>query len=459
MAKAWMNIKFGTDGWRGVIAKDWTFENVKKIASAYAEWLKSKGFKNVIIGYDTRFMSEEFAKECGRVLIKNGISVSVSSEPSPTPEISWNIMDKKLDGGVVITASHNPYYYNGFKIKNQFGGPAENEITNEIEALLEKVDVPETEKIEVPSEDFKSPYIQHLLKIIDQRLFMENSKKIVVDAMHGAGRGYLKSILEPLEWEIIEIREEINPYFGGGRPEPTAENLSVLSKTVIDENAFAGIATDGDGDRVGVVDGEGKFVTPHIVFALLFKHIVEDRKLKGKVFKNFSTSDMIDKLAKNYGLECITTPIGFKYISKKMFEKKGLIGGEESGGIGISINSMERDGIFSALMLLEMACYRNKSIERLKMELFEEIGPHFQVRKDIPLSPDKKVELKDFEKIGNYRVLEIENIDGKKYRLHNGGWVLIRPSGTEPLIRIYSEAPTVEEAEKQISSLKEKLGI
>jgi phosphomannomutase len=454
-----MKIKFGTDGWRGVIAKDFTFENLKRVSSAYAEWLNSKGFKRVIIGYDTRFLSEEFAKECGRVLMKKGISVSISSEPSPTPEVSWNIMDKKLDGGIVITASHNPYFYNGFKIKNQFGGPAENEITSEVEALIEKVDVPDTEKIEVPIEDLKTPYIQHILQIIDQKLLMENSRKIVVDSMHGAGRGYLKTILEPLEWEVIEIRGDINPYFEGGRPEPTAENLSLLSKTVVDEGAFAGIATDGDGDRVGVVDGEGKFVTPHIVFALIFKHLVEDRKIKGKVFKNFSTSDMIDKLAKKYNVECITTPIGFKYISRKMFEEKGLMGGEESGGIGVVINSMERDGIFSALMLLEMACYRDKSIERLKMELFDEIGPHFQVRKDIAISTDKKVELKDFERIGNYKVIKIENIDGKKYRLDNGGWILLRPSGTEPLIRIYSEAPTINEAEKQISLLREMIGI
>jgi len=454
-----MKIKFGTDGWRGIVAKDFTFESLKRVSSAYAEWLNLKGFKKVIIGYDTRFLSEEFAKECGRVLIKKGISASVSVEPSPTPEISWNILDKKLDGGIVITASHNPYYYNGFKIKNQFGGPAENEITNEIESLIERVDVPDTEKVEVPVEDFKSSYIEHILRVIDHKTFMENARKIVVDSMHGAGRGYIKTILEPFTWEVIEIRDEINPYFGGGRPEPTAENLSFLSKVVVDENAFAGIATDGDADRVGIVDGEGKFVTPHIVFALLFKHLVEDRKLKGKVFKNFSTSDMIDKLAKKYGVECVTTPIGFKYISRKMFEEKGLMGGEESGGIGITINSMERDGIFSALMLLEMACYRDKSIERLKMELFDEIGPHYQVRKDIPVSYDRKVELRDFEKIGTYKVVKIEEIDGKKYRFDNGGWILLRPSGTEPLIRIYSEAETINEAEKQISLLREMIGI
>lgn len=454
-----MKIKFGTDGWRGVIAKDFTFENLRRVSSAYAEWLKSRGFSKVIIGYDTRFMSEEFAKECGRVLIKKGISAIVSAEPSPTPEVSWTIMNRKLDGGIVITASHNPYHYNGFKIKNQFGGPAENETTDEVESLLEKVGVPDTEGIEPQVEDLKTPYIQHLLKIIDQKLFMENAKKIVVDGMNGAGRGYLKSILEPLEWEVIEIRGEINPYFGGGKPEPVAENLALLSKTILEEDAFFGIATDGDGDRVGIVDGEGKFLTPHIVFALLLQHLVEDRKLKGKIFKNFSTSDMIDKLAKKYGIECVTTPIGFKYISKKMVEERGLMGGEESGGIGVSINSMERDGIFSGLMILEMTCYRDKRVERLKMELFDEIGPHFQVRKDIPLPSGKKVELRDFERIGKNKVLEIENIDGKKYRFDNGGWLLLRPSGTEPLIRIYSEASTHNEAEKQISLLREMLDI
>lgn len=453
-----MKIKFGTDGWRGVIAKDFTFENLKRVASAYGEWAKRNGFEKIIIGYDTRFLSREFAAETGRVLRAKGMDVLISREPSPTPEVSWAVLKGNFHGGIVITASHNPYYYNGFKIKNRYGGPAGKEITDEIESLIGSADVPEVSE-EPPSEDFRSPYIEHLLQLLERRWFMENSKKVVVDSMNGAARGYLKDILEALEWRVVEIRGEINPYFGGGKPEPIPENLSLLSKVVQEEGAVAGLATDGDGDRLGVVDSEGRFVTPHIVFALLLKHMVEDRKMKGKVYKNFAASDMIDKLAKKYGIECVTTPIGFKYISQRMFEEKGLMGGEESGGIGIAINSMERDGIFCNLMLLEMMCIRDESLQKLVNELFKDVGPHFQIRNDIPLSPDRKVEIRDFEKIGSYRVVEIEEIDGKKYRFDTGGWLLIRPSGTEPLIRIYSEASSREEAEKQILSLRKVLDI
>lgn len=454
-----MQIKFGTDGWRGIIAKDYTFETVKKVASAFAEFLRRRSGNLVIIGYDTRFLSNMFAEEVGKVIKAFGIEVILSSEASPTPEISWTIPQKKASAGIVITASHNPYYYNGFKIKTESGGPAGKEITNEVENLLNKITIPDTSETFLNKEDLKTPYIEHLRSIIDQSIFMESPRKLAVDSMYGAGQGYIKEILEPLGWDIIEIRGEVNPFFGGGRPEPTKENLNMLSKIVIDEDAFAGVAIDGDGDRLGIIDGEGNFITPHEVFALLLQHLVEDKGLKGKVYKNFATSDMIDKLCEKYGIECVTTPIGFKFISEKMKEEGGIIGGEESGGIGVPLNSLERDGIFCALLLLEMASQRDKSIQRMKKELFDEIGPHYTLRRDISIPPNFTLNYPEGEKIGSYNIIKIEDIDGRKYRFKNGGWVLIRPSGTEPLIRIYSESPSIKEAQNQISALLKEIGL
>lgn len=454
-----MQIKFGTDGWRGIIAKDYTFETVKKVASAFAEFLKTRKGNLVIIGYDTRFLSNMFAEEVGKVIKAKGVEVILSSEVSPTPEVSWTVPHKKADAGIVITASHNPYYYNGFKIKTEYGGPAGKEITNEIERIFNEVDIPEVNEISIHKEDFKTHYLEHLRNTIDQAILMKSPKKIVVDPMYGAGQGYIKEILEPLGWDILEIHGEINPYFGGGRPEPTKENLQKLSKTVIDEEAFAGVATDGDADRLGIIDGEGNFITPHEIFALLLQHLVEDKGLRGKVYKNFATSDMIDKLCKKYEIECITTPIGFKFISEMMKKEGGIIGGEESGGIGVPLNSMERDGIFCSLLLLQMAVYRDKTIQRMKKELFDEIGPHYTVRKDISTSPDFKLIYPDGDRIGPYKISKVEDIDGKKYRFENGGWILIRASGTEPLIRIYSESSSLKEAKNQISAMLKEIGL
>ncbi len=453
-----MTIKFGTDGWRGIIARDFTFSNVALVAHATARYVKKLNRKgaSVVVGYDTRFQSNAFAAEVACVLAAHGVTVYLTDKISTTPQVSYHTKQKRADLGVVITASHNPPEYSGFKLKASFGGPAVPEQIDELEKELAaldgkaprlKVDTLEAyvAQKKVRMFDAADGYIRHLRKKIDFDLIKKAKLKIVYDPMHGAGIHFMHNILP----DVFEIHGWHNPGFGEvDHPEPIAECLGALMRTVKAQKADIGIATDGDADRVGLVDEKGNFVDSHRIFMLIMKYLYEDKKRKGAVVKTVSLTSMVNTYCERNNLTLHETPIGFKHVAKLMNETNVLIGGEESGGLGTSMHIPERDGIFNALLVLEMMAARKKSLKELCDELDAEFGPHRYRRIDVKVTEDVKQKVlkacaKRPTKIGRYNVLRIDDRDGFKFTVDGGAWLVIRASGTEPLLRFYAEASSM----------------
>lgn len=449
-------IVFGTDGWRGEIARDFTFENLHKVALATVNYLKQSKKPNtsVVIGYDTRFLSKEFAHEIALIFTSNGIIVHLTNTFASTPMVSFHTKQKGSDIGIVITASHNPPIYNGYKIKGRFGGPAPPEEVQKVEAELQNIKRVPKFKFKpwdtyvgnrlIRPFDAREPYIRYIKKKIDIDLIRSKNFKILFDPMYGAGQGILKLLIP----NITEIHNEINPSFGElHHPEPVPENLHTLFDLMKTGKYDIGIATDGDADRLGVVDHEGNFVDSHRVFMILLKYLYEVRGKKGAVAKTVSLTSMVDKYCEKNNIPLFETPVGFKHIAKLMNEHKILIGGEESGGLGTIIHIPERDGIFNALLLLEVMATRKMSLKELSDELDKEFGPHRYWRRDVRVSEQEKRALlracaKGPIKIGKYIVNKIDTKDGYKFYFDDA-WLLIRPSGTEPLIRFYAEASSM----------------
>lgn len=452
------NIVFGTDGWRGVIARDYTFDNLTLVAHATARYVKTLKAKSpaVVIGYDTRFLSKEFASHTACILASYGITVHLTETFSSTPQVSFHTKQKGAQLGVVITASHNPPIYNGFKVKASFGGPAVPEqialIESQLAALKGKAPKASSTSYDdyidqrlIRPFDAKESYIRYLRKKIDLDLIMKSGIKVLYDPMHGAGIDFMHRILPG----VAEIHGEYNPSFGDvDHPEPIAECLRPLMETVKKKKFNVGLATDGDADRLGAVDHTGAFVDPHRIFMLLMKYLYEDKKRRGAVVKTVSLTSMVSAYCEKHGIKVYETPIGFKYVAKLMAEEKILIGGEESGGLGTSLHIPERDGIFNGLLLLEMIAKRGKSLHELCEELDEEFGPHRYRRRDVHVTESQKKAIlgacaKQPLKIGRYNVLKVDTRDGYKFYVEGGAWLLIRASGTEPLIRFYSEAASI----------------
>jgi phosphomannomutase len=446
-------IKFGTDGWRGVIADDYTFANLEKVALATARYFATlKKRKNgILIGYDARFMSREFAEISAAVMANAGIAVKLADTIVSTPMVSLLTLRENAAGGIVITASHNPARYNGFKIKGDFGGPAHPEMIARVEKELAKVmklkKLPPAKhtlgelvaKGKVTPIAMKQRYLDDIAGKIDMDLIRRSGLRILYDVMYGAGQRVLDEVLPG----VRQIHESYNPSFGGTNPEPLAQNLPDLMRMVKAERYDIGIATDGDADRIGAVDEKGNFIDSHRIFSLLLKYLVEQKKMTGEVVKSLSVTQMVDKQCAKYGLKLVETPVGFKYICRYMTEHDVLIGGEESGGLGVQGHLPERDGIFLGLMLCEMMAVRRKPIGALVQELMDEFGVHEFRRVDMRLSEkEKKSVMKRFRQgvreIGGHAVTGRNDTDGHKFFV-DGGWVLIRASGTEPLIRIYAE--------------------
>jgi phosphomannomutase len=446
-------IVFGTDGWRGVIADDYTFDNLAKVALATARFFatQKKRKNGVVIGYDARFMSKQFAEVVAVVMANAGIAVKLADSIVSTPMVSLLTLKESAAGGIVITASHNPARYNGFKIKGDFGGPAHPEMIARVERELAKVmklkKLPPAKrslsqlvaKGNVTTIAMKQRYLDDIAKKIDIDLIRRSGVRILYDVMYGAGQGVLDETLPAVK----QIHETYNPSFGGTNPEPLAQNLTELSRTVKAERYDIGIATDGDADRIGAVDEEGHFVDSHRIFSLLLKYLVEQKKMTGEVVKSISVTQMVDAQCARYGLKLVETPVGFKYICRYMTEHDVLIGGEESGGLGVKGHLPERDGIFLGLMLCEMMAVRGKSLGALVRELMDEYGEHEFRRVDMHLTEkEKEAVMKRFRRpvraIGPYAVTGRSDADGHKFFV-DGGWVLVRASGTEPLIRVYAE--------------------
>lgn len=448
--KNFPEIKFGTDGWRAVIADSYTFENVRRVALATARTFKEhpKVKNGIVIGYDTRFLSREFAEAAAEVFGNQNIKVYLSNSFVTTPTISLLSKDKNLAYGVVITASHNPYKYNGFKLKDEFGGSMNPDEILKVEAELKNIgEVINSKKlVELVNEniieyiDGKKYYIENLTKKIDIDLIKKAKLKVLYETMYGTGQNTLSEILL-----IDQLHAEFNPSFGGGAPEPVEKNLGEAMKKIANGEYNIGIVTDGDADRIAIINEKGEFLDAQKTFALLLKYLHQGKNWTGKVVRGYSTSDIIEKYCDKYGLELETVPIGFKHISKLMISEDVLIGAEESGGIGIKGHLPERDGVFNGLLYLEMLAKTGKTISQLKKELEDEFGTYFYKRIDVHTTEILKQEtltkcknLKIGDKIGYKEITEIGNLDGYKFTFNNG-WIIIRASGTEPLLRFYCE--------------------
>lgn len=456
-------IRFGTDGWRAVIARDFTYANLSRIARATADWLKQSGHERpkIVLGYDTRFMGMQFAGHVAKVLAAEGVRMTLAVGPTPTPAISWATKAYSADAGVVITASHNPPEYNGYKIKASFGGPATPEMTAAVEGHVQLFDPhykgaggPEIREMDVTGD-----YVRYLETKFDIEELRESKLRIAHDAMFGSGQGIISDLLGPDQ--VVELRSTINPGFGGIPPEPIERNLAPLLAAVPAHKLDAGIANDGDADRIGVVDERGQMVTSHLVMALLVRHLHKVRGLNGAIVRTFAATAMLEKMGRAWGLPVETWPIGFKYVAPRFLETNVLVGGEESGGIAVSGHLCERDGLYVGLILLEMLLDRGMPLSALVQELFDEFGVHAYYRADVHThrQPEVVQELNDrggLKHIAGRDVKGVDTLDGYKH-LTSDGWLLVRPSGTEPVLRVYAEAPTRAEAEEFVRDARQQL--
>jgi len=455
-------IKFGTDGWRAIISEDFTFDNVKVVSQAISDFLKREYKKEkkikVIVGYDPRFMSEKYAELAARVLIANGIYVILTDRPTPTPAVSYAIKHKRLNGGVMITASHNPPYYNGIKYKAFYAGSADPGIIGKIEKRLHKSKI----RMASSGEMKKSPLIRYenvcpahmkfLSSYLNWPVLKKGRFKILVDVMHGAADNFIERLLAGTKNKVVTIRSRRDAYFGGVNPEPIARNLKQLMREVKKGAFDIGIATDGDVDRIAIVGSDGKPLTGHKVIALLLVHFLEDRKMQGEVVQTICGTVLIDDIAKKYGLKMHEVPVGFKYVCDLMRSRDILIGGEEAGGIGFKNYIPERDGILSGLLVLEMMAFRNQSLSRILRDIEKEYGSFYYRRIDAKCASGVRKKLTGFLKsnppsrILGKKVVDIKSYDGVKFILEDRSWLLLRLSGTEPIVRLYSEASTDKKA-------------
>ncbi|PZA07814.1 MULTISPECIES: phosphoglucomutase/phosphomannomutase family protein [unclassified Meiothermus] len=446
-------IRFGTDGWRDVIADNFTFENVAKVAQAYASHLLEQGGKKVAVGYDTRFMAEKFARKAAEVLAANGLEVHLSKSYLPTPALSYAVKHLEADGGVMLTASHNPPEYQGFKIKGAYGGSATPTLVAEVEQKLGTEPKPfDPSRHRLHTFDIRKPYYDHLMGLLEVEALRTYEGVLYHDSMGGAGAGWLSGFVKhaKLRLELREIHGVPHPLFYGVNPEPIPANQQVVMTVLRAEEGltFAAV-TDGDADRIGAVLAGGQNFNSHQILAVLIKHLVR-KGLRGRVVKTFSVSRVVERLAGKLGLEVVTTPIGFKYITEEMLRGGVLIGGEESGGIGVSGHIPERDAIYNALLLLEAMVKSGKSLGEQFAEIEAEVGfRHHYDRLDLRLPSMDHIraaveKVSTPQPIAEQEVVGVETLDGVKWNFANGGWLLFRASGTEPVLRIYCEMPSPE---------------
>jgi len=465
-----MKIKFGTSGWRGVIADDFTVENLKRVSQAIADYLNAKTQNpKVIVGYDTRFMTEHFAHVVTHVMNGNGIKVFMCEKPTPTPVISFYIISKKLDGGINLTASHNPPQYLGLKFNPSNGAPAPVEITKEIEERVQKISINDVKEAKDSTELFEiidptKEYFEYLSEKIDLERIREKKLKVTVDLMYGTSMGYLDNLLIENTENPIFLHNYRDPYFGGYRPEPNETRMNELAEIINARSLDCGLATDGDADRFGIMDNEGNFITPNEFIGMVAYHLYKNKSLKGPSARSIATSHLVDEITASFGYETLETPVGFKYLGELLLEKNIVIGGEESGGLTIQSHIPEKDGILACMLALEMIAYSDKSLANIRKEIKEQFGHFYNKRLDIELesqeSKDRYVSLfkKLPDKIKTKKLLNEKNVDGIQYVFegkHN--WVLARPSGTESVVRIYIEATDEEFFNEVIQEVK-KLG-
>ncbi len=479
-------IRFGTDGWRAIIADEFTFENVRACAQATALYFKEQGLasRGVVVGYDTRFLSQEFATAVSEVMAANGMPVFLCDRPAPTPVIGYSIRRYNAAGGVVITSSHNPANYSGFKVRTDQASAAPPDVLARIESFIPEAlssEPPQTPidkataRGVVRTFDPAPEYLEHLSQLVDLERLRGAGMRVVADPMHGAGAGYLRQLLSGGTTEVVEIRGERNPAFPGmHNPEPIAHNLEVTAAAVRESGAQVALATDGDADRIGLLDGEGRFVNQLQTFALLAYYLLEVRGDRGPLVKSVTTTSMIQHLGELYGVPVHETGVGFKYLGPKMTEVDALIAGEESGGFAFRGHLPERDGILSGLYVLDLMARRSRNLPALVDEVYARVGPHYYDRIDITMTDAERdgvrARLESIEprEIAGLRVLGSDRTDGLRFVLEDpalgldfhddNSWVLIRLSGTEPLMRIYTEVHREEFVQPVLQAMRELTG-
>jgi len=471
-------IKFGTDGWRGIIADDFTFDNVRICAQSAADYLNNSGLaeRGLVIGYDTRFASEDFARVTAEVICGNGIKVYLCTKATPTPVISYGVLAKKAGGAVVITASHNPPQWNGFKYKSEDGASAPTEVIAEIEkhiasiiknGSIKRLSLAEADKQGLIEHiDLAPPYRKHINKFINPDEPGKGKLKIVVDSMYGAGAGYFKMLLANSSHQIIEINHNRNPSFPDMKqPEPIAVNLRKLSTRVKEEGADIGIATDGDADRLGVIDENGNFLTQLQVFALLALYLLEVRQQRGAIVKTITATGMLDRLGEIFNVPVYETSVGFKYVAPIMLRENALIGGEESGGYGFRGHVPERDALLAGLYFLDLVLKTGKTPSQLLAYLYGKVGPRHYNRMDIEFPEEQRgiinsrVSGSSPEALDGTKVVKKDTFDGFRFTLADTSWLLIRFSGTEPLLRIYAESNSPARVERLLKTGRELAGV
>ena len=477
-------IKFGTDGWRGIIAEDFTFDNVRICAQGVAEYLKTSGLdrKGLVIGYDTRFASEDFAAAAAEVIAGNNIKAYLCLKPTPTPVVSYAVVDAKAAGAIIITASHNPGSWNGFKYKSQDGASAPEVITAQLERNIAQLIQGgrgaglETgvKKLALDKAlgkgliEYLDPtpsYFRQLRRLVDIEGLCRQKLRIVVDPMYGAGSGYFKELLQGGNVELTEINSERNPLFPGIQPEPIAKNLTRLSGLVVDQKADIGLATDGDADRIGIVDEAGRFLNQHQVFALLCLYLLEVRGERGAMVKTLTSTSMISMLGKTFDVPVYETQVGFKYVAPLMIQKGAIIGGEESGGYGFRGHIPERDAILAGLYFLDFMVKTGKTPSQLLDYLYSKVGTHYYDRIDCHITMGERQKIVahlsagSISDIAGSKVTKLDTRDGFRFLLADGSWLLVRFSGTEPLVRLYAEAGSLERMRMLLDEGRRLVGI
>lgn len=451
-----MSIKFGTDGWRAVIAEDFTFANVARVAQATADYWNANPVagteKKVVVGYDRRFLSNEFGRRTAEVFAGNGYSVILTLEPTPTPSVSFAVKAQRAIGGVMLTASHNPPSFNGFKLKSHYGGSSDPETCKGVESWLDKnpvrsvklADAVKAKQIII--KDVRPAHYAALKKLVDFKLIAKSKLRFAHEALFGVGAGCFEQLLAGTTCKVTTLNAAHDPLFGGINPEPVEANYGRSQAYLKKHPHDLCLVTDGDADRVGGMDGHGNYLTTHILICLLLHHLFNNRHGKGRVVKALTTTSMLDKMCAAYGLELVETGVGFKYICAEMLKGDVLLGAEESGGIGFPGHIPERDGIAAGLMLLEMLAVERVSLNKLVAKLEKQFGPHRYNRIDTHFPLEKRGALMEFlktnppDKLLRSPLAEVKSFDGVKFVAADGSWLMLRGSGTEPILRIYAEA-------------------
>jgi phosphomannomutase len=471
-------IKFGTDGWRGVVGDDFTYETLRYAAQGVAEYLRDKGGDPLgIVGYDCRFASELFADEVARVLAGNGVKSLIFDRPSPTQVASWTVIHRGAAGAAVVTASHNPYIFNGLKYKPETGSSAPPEVIAELERRINEIVPrgPAAVSRAAPGDrlieryDPRPPYYEQIGRMVDLDGIRHAGLRILHECMHGSGYGYLTDLAGGASTTVTELHAERNPYFGGVNPEPIPPNLHQALQTMKGRGNDLCVCTDGDADRVGIIDETGRFIDQLQVYALLMRYLIETRGWKGPVVKSINMTYMADRLAERYGVPVYEVPVGFKSIAPKMMEVDAVLGGEESGGFAIRGHIPERDGLLAGLFFADMIVKEGKPLSQVLAALESEVGPHAYARHDIRMpretyEEDRRRVMQTLagktpRTLAGVDVRRLRDDDGFKFYLEDGSWVLLRTSGTEPLIRVYSEAASEEEVSSRLAALEEVVGI